>query len=108
MRTRYAVLAVIPIAVADSTIPPLLWVRLAKRGEPRRTQVWFPLLAGGNLKLKGVGFLPSALAYGVGEYDGSNGMRARRSRTQRAPCWERGRPACNRSHPKKTYPHKGT
>jgi hypothetical protein len=58
------------------------------------------------LELKGVVFLPSVVAHGVAEYDGSDGMRARRSRSQQALCWERGRPRLQRELHKKTYPFK--
>jgi len=54
--------------------------------------------------LKGVGFFVEQLARMVTEDNGSDDMRARRSRTQHAPCWERGRPARNPDRARKNLP----
>jgi hypothetical protein len=54
-----------------------------------------------SVGLKGVGFFSGVLAHGVAEQGISASMRARRSRSQHALRWERGRPARNPDHARK-------
>jgi hypothetical protein len=70
--------------------------REAGEGEPQGAPPCAP-----TPLLKGVGFFSGVLAHGVAEQGISASMRARRSRSQHALRWERGRPARNPDHARK-------